>query len=69
MYLLALLVSAMTVLPSAQAQRRPAAPAGPFKTTLSAADMANKQAVVETTAGSFVIDLRPDLPRTMSATS
>src|SRR5690242_21448770 len=40
--------------------RRPAAPA-PFKTTLTAAQMANKQAVVETTAGTFVIDLRPDL--------
>jgi peptidyl-prolyl cis-trans isomerase B (cyclophilin B) len=61
MYLLALLVSAMTVLPSAQAQRRPAAPAGPFKTTMTLADMAGRQAVVETTAGSFVIDLRPDL--------
>jgi cyclophilin family peptidyl-prolyl cis-trans isomerase len=61
MYLLALLLSAMTVLPSAQTQRRPAAPAGPFKTTLTAAEMTNKQAVVETTAGSFVIDLRPDL--------
>ena len=51
----------MTVLPSAQTQRRPAAPAGPFKTTLTAAEMTNKQAVVETTVGSFVIDLRPDL--------
>ena len=61
MYLIALLLSAMTVLPSAQAQRRPAAPAGPFKTTLTPAEMTNKQAVVETTAGSFVIDLRPDL--------
>jgi peptidyl-prolyl cis-trans isomerase B (cyclophilin B) len=40
--------------------RRPAAPA-PFKTTLTAAQMANKQAVVETAAGTFVIDLRPDL--------
>jgi cyclophilin family peptidyl-prolyl cis-trans isomerase len=40
--------------------RRPA-PSAPFKTTLSAAQMANKQAVVETTAGTFIIDLRPDL--------
>lgn len=32
-----------------------------FKTPLSAAEMANKQAVVTTTAGTFVIDLRPDL--------
>ena len=37
--------------------RRPA----PFKTPLTAAQMANKQAVVETSAGTFVIDLRPDL--------
>lgn len=33
----------------------------PFKTTMSAAEMSNKQAVVETTLGTFVIDLRPDL--------
>jgi peptidyl-prolyl cis-trans isomerase B (cyclophilin B) len=36
-------------------------PAAPFKTPLTTADMANKQAVVNTTAGTFVIDLRPDL--------
>jgi peptidyl-prolyl cis-trans isomerase B (cyclophilin B) len=35
--------------------------APPFKNTLTLAEMANKQAVVNTTAGSFVIDLRPDL--------
>jgi peptidyl-prolyl cis-trans isomerase B (cyclophilin B) len=64
MYFVALLLSALTVLPSAQGQRRPAAPPavpGPFTTPLTAAQMANKQAVVETTAGAFVIDLRPDL--------
>ena len=61
MYLAALLLSALTVLSSAQAQRRPAAPAVPFTTPLTVAQMSNKQAVVETTAGSFVIDLRPDL--------
>ena len=33
----------------------------PFKTPLTLAEMTNKQAVVNTTAGSFVIDLRPDL--------
>jgi peptidyl-prolyl cis-trans isomerase B (cyclophilin B) len=32
-----------------------------FKTTLTTAQMTNKQAVVETTLGSFVIDLRADL--------
>ena len=36
-------------------------PAAPFKNTLTLADMTNKQAVVTTTAGAFVIDLRPDL--------
>jgi peptidyl-prolyl cis-trans isomerase B (cyclophilin B) len=41
-------------------QRRPAIPA-PFTTNLSIADMANKQAVVNTSAGTFVIDLRPEL--------
>src|SRR6476661_2147658 len=61
MYLLALLLCALTALPPAQAQRRAAAPAAPFKTPLTAAEMTGKQAVVETTAGTFVIDLRPDL--------
>jgi len=38
-----------------------AKPGVPFKTPLSAADMTNKQAVVTTASGTFVIDLRPDL--------
>ncbi len=38
-----------------------ARPAAPFTTPLSLAEMTNKQAVVTTTAGAFVIDLRPDL--------
>ena len=33
----------------------------PFTTTMSAAEMANKQAVVKTSAGTFVIDLKPEL--------
>src|SRR5829696_6288173 len=33
----------------------------PFKTTLTPAEMTNKQAVVNTSTGTFVIDLRPDL--------
>jgi peptidyl-prolyl cis-trans isomerase B (cyclophilin B) len=43
--------------------RRPPAPkpAAPFTTTMTAAEMANKQAVVHTSAGTFVLDLRPDL--------
>jgi peptidyl-prolyl cis-trans isomerase B (cyclophilin B) len=40
-----------------QAAHRPA----PYKTSLTPAQMTGKQAVVETTHGSFVIDLRPDL--------
>jgi cyclophilin family peptidyl-prolyl cis-trans isomerase len=36
-------------------------PPAPFKATLSADEMANKQAVVATSLGEFVIDLRPDL--------
>jgi peptidyl-prolyl cis-trans isomerase B (cyclophilin B) len=36
-------------------------PAAPFTTPLTKAEMAGKQAVVATTAGTFVIDLRPDL--------
>jgi len=55
--LLALLAAALLAQAPA---RRPATPA-PFKTTLTEEQMANKQAVVETTAGTFVIDLRPDL--------
>ena len=43
--------------------RRPAAPAtqAPFRTTLTLEEMTGKQAVVNTSAGIFVIDLRPDL--------
>ncbi|MGH9411677.1 MAG: peptidylprolyl isomerase [Vicinamibacterales bacterium] len=44
----------------AAAQRRQIAPP-PFKTTLTVSEMTKKQAVVDTTAGTFVIDLRPDL--------
>src|SRR5215510_5431823 len=46
-----------------QVSRRPAAPAapGPFRTTLSLAQMTGKQAVLDTSMGTVVIDLRPDL--------
>ena len=49
--------------PFSTQQRRPAQPAAPapFKASLSATQMTNKQAVVETSMGTFVIDLRPDL--------
>ncbi|CAN5721308.1 hypothetical protein BH18ACI5_BH18ACI5_06150 [soil metagenome] len=46
---------------STSQRRAPAKPAAPFTTPLSAAEMANKQAVVNTSAGSFVIDLKPEL--------
>ena len=46
---------------AAPVQRRAAPAQQPFKTTLTAAQMTNKQAVVDTSAGTFVIDLRPDL--------
>jgi len=41
--------------------RKPAPAPQPFKTALTVADLTDKQAVVNTSAGSFVIDLRPDL--------
>jgi cyclophilin family peptidyl-prolyl cis-trans isomerase len=44
------------------AAQTPAAKApAPFKTLLRLEEMTNKQAVVNTSAGTFVIDLRPDL--------
>jgi peptidyl-prolyl cis-trans isomerase B (cyclophilin B) len=49
-----ILLAALTALPL-QAGRKP------FKTALTLAEMSGKQAVVETSAGTFVIDLRPDL--------
>ncbi len=58
-----LLVALLIALPW-QASRRPAAPAkaaAPYKTPLTLAQMTGKQAVVETTHGTFVVDLRPDL--------
>jgi cyclophilin family peptidyl-prolyl cis-trans isomerase len=61
MHLAALLLSSLVALAPDQAPRRPAAAAGPFKTPLTAAEMTGKQAVVETSAGTFIIDLRPDL--------
>lgn len=50
-----LLLAALLVAQSAEK------PGSPYKTPLTLAEMANKQAVVETTLGTFVIDLRPDL--------
>ena len=44
-------------------------PQAPFKTPLRPEEMANKQAVVNTTAGTFVIDLGRTSRRITSATS
>jgi cyclophilin family peptidyl-prolyl cis-trans isomerase len=56
---ISLLSLALTVAPAAaQSTKKPPVP---FKTTMTAGEMANKQAVVTTKFGEFVIDLRPDL--------
>jgi peptidyl-prolyl cis-trans isomerase B (cyclophilin B) len=62
MPLAAALLLVALLAPSTQT-RRPAAPAAqaPFRTTLTIEEMTGKQAVVNTSAGIFVIDLRPDL--------
>jgi cyclophilin family peptidyl-prolyl cis-trans isomerase len=41
--------------------QKPVSPAGPYTTTLTIAEMTGKQAVVTTSAGVFVVGLRPDL--------
>src|SRR6186997_723462 len=58
-----ILVALLLALPLTTQTRPAQAPKsnGPYKTTLTAAQMAGKQAVVETSAGTFVMDLRPDL--------
>ena len=56
---LTLLLSALLAAPQAPTRRSTAA--APFRTDLSIADMSGKQAVIETAAGTMVIDLRPDL--------
>lgn len=47
--------------PAVPASPKPQAKAGPYGTPLTLAQMTGKQAVVETTHGTFVVDLRPDL--------
>src|SRR5260221_2213153 len=60
---LVLAVLALLAAPQGVQRGRPAPTAtpAPFKTPRTAAQMTNKQAVVETTAGTFIIDLRPVL--------
>jgi peptidyl-prolyl cis-trans isomerase B (cyclophilin B) len=57
-----LLVAWLLALPF-QAPRRPAVAAAPapFKATLSVEQMTGKQAVIDTSMGTVVVDLRPDL--------
>ena len=64
------LFAALAAMPGSAQRRTPQSPApaaqkpttaAPFTTPLSAAEMTGKQAVVSTTAGPIVIDLRPDL--------
>jgi peptidyl-prolyl cis-trans isomerase B (cyclophilin B) len=58
--LLQIIVSAASPAGAQRGGSEPALPA-PFTTTLTIQEMTAKQAVVNTTAGAFVIDLRPDL--------
>jgi peptidyl-prolyl cis-trans isomerase B (cyclophilin B) len=60
-FMLAVLLSAGGVSFPVTQQKRPTAANVPFTTALSLAEMSNKQAVVNTSAGVFVIDLRPDV--------
>ena len=59
--LVAWLIAALPYEPQRRPAPVPPAAAAPFKTTLTAAQMAGKQAVFETSLGTVVIDLRPDL--------
>jgi cyclophilin family peptidyl-prolyl cis-trans isomerase len=52
---------AWAALAHAQARKAPATPPAPFKTTLTLEQMARKQAVVETSRGTFVIALMPEV--------
>jgi cyclophilin family peptidyl-prolyl cis-trans isomerase len=56
-----LVVLAQVPAHSSAPQRKPAPAPQPFTTDLAPSEMTNTQAVVDTTAGTFVIDLRPDL--------
>lgn len=61
------LLAVLVFVPSVAAQprsRRPAAPArnsGPYRTTLAVAEMTGKQAVIQTTAGTIVLELLPQV--------
>jgi peptidyl-prolyl cis-trans isomerase B (cyclophilin B) len=61
LFLLPLLTVLLAGAPAQRGTQAPARAAGPFKTTLTLAEMTGKQAVVATSSGDFVIGLRPDL--------
>src|SRR5690349_9756885 len=62
--LYALIVVVLLVAAPEQQRGKPPAAAGAFKNTLTVEQMTNKQAVVNTTLGTFVIDLKPELAPT-----
>jgi peptidyl-prolyl cis-trans isomerase B (cyclophilin B) len=59
--LIPLLALAAAAAPTQRGAQRPAKPAAPYTTPLTLAEMSGKQAVVTTSQGAFVIDLRPDV--------
>ncbi len=59
--LAALLLLLPAIDPARSTQKKPAPAPQPYTANLTLAEMSNKQAVVNTAAGTFVIDLRPDL--------
>ena len=59
--LIPLLAFVVAAAPAQRGGQRPARAAGPYTTPLTVAEMSGKQAVVTTSQGVFVIDLRPDV--------
>ena len=59
--LIPLLAFVVAAAPAQRGGQRPARAAGPYTTPLTVAEMSGKQAVVTTSQGGFVIDLRPDV--------
>jgi cyclophilin family peptidyl-prolyl cis-trans isomerase len=62
--LYALIVVVLLAAAPEQQRGKPSASPPPFKNTLTVEQMTNKQAVVNTTLGTFVIDLKPDVAPT-----
>ena len=62
--MLVLIIAVLMGAGAEQQRGKPPAAPGPFKNTLTVEQMTNKQAVVNTTLGTFVIDLKPDVAPT-----